>query len=170
MGQHHPQLGAAALLMRLLLQLVHLLQHPLRLRDEPLALLGGDHARGGTLENAHPVFLFQIFQRLADIGLRRVQLLCRCRHRPPFHDGYQIPQFRNIHEPLRVVCSRSRIVTISPRRCQAGRNFVRSRRAAGRFGMAAACALAIFSGKNIFNSQSRKICGFSGIAFSREES
>ena len=123
MGQHHPQLGAAALLMRLLLQLVHLLQHPLRLRDEPLALLGGDHARGGALENAHPVFLFQILQRLADIGLRRVQLLCRRRHRPPFHDGYQIPQFRNIHEPLRVVCSHNRIVTISPRRCQAGEFF-----------------------------------------------
>ena len=41
MGQHHPQLGAAALLVRLLRQLVHLLQHPLRLPDEPLALLGG---------------------------------------------------------------------------------------------------------------------------------
>ena len=133
MGQHHPQLGAAALLVRLLLQLVHLLQHPLRLRDEPLALLGGDHARGGALENAHPVFLFQILQRLADIGLRRVQLLCRRRHRPPFHDGYQIPQFRNIHEPLRVVCSRNYIVTISPRRCQAGEFFALSRRAAGRF-------------------------------------
>ena len=120
MGQHHPQLGAAALLVRLLLQLVHLLQHPLRLPDEPLALLGGDHARGGALENAHPIFLFQILQCLADIGLRRVQLLCRRRHRPPFHDSYQISQFRNIHEPLRVVCSRNRIVTISPRRCQAG--------------------------------------------------
>ena len=133
MGQHHPQLGAAALLVRLLLQLVHLLQHPLRLRDEPLALLGGDHARGGALENAHPVFLFQILQRLAHIGLCRVQLLCRRRHRPPFHDGYQISQFRNIHEPLRVVCSRNRIVTISPRRCQAGEFFALSRRAAGRF-------------------------------------
>lgn len=68
MGQHHPQLGAAALLMRLLLQLVHLLQHPLRLRDEPLAPLGGDHARGGALENAHPVFLFQIFSALLTLG------------------------------------------------------------------------------------------------------
>ena len=122
MGQHHPQLGAAALLVRLLLQLVHLLQHPLRLPDEPLALLGGDHARGGALKDAQPVFLFQILQRLADVGLRRVQLLCRRRHRPPFHDGYQIPQFRNIHDPLRVVCSRNCIVTISPRRCQAGEN------------------------------------------------
>ena len=122
MGQHHPQLGAAALLVRLLLQLVHLLQHPLRLPDEPFALLGGDHTRGGALKDAQPVFLFQILQRLAHIGLRRVQLLCRRRHRPPFHDGYQIPQFRNIHELLRVVCSHNRIVTISPRRCQAGEN------------------------------------------------
>ena len=34
--------------------------------------------------------------------------------------------------------------------------------------MASACALAIFSGKIIFNSQFWKICGFSRIAFSRE--
>ena len=34
--------------------------------------------------------------------------------------------------------------------------------------MAAACALAMFSGKIIFNSQFWKICGFSRIAFSRE--
>ena len=38
---------------------------------------------------------------------------------------------------------------------------------AGRFGMRAACALRISSGKIILNLQCRKICGFSGIAFSR---
>mgnify|MGYP000231874441 CR=1 FL=1 len=68
MGQHHPQLGAAALLVRLLRQLVHLLQHPLRLPDEPFALLGGDHARGGAFKDAQPVFLFQVLQCLADVG------------------------------------------------------------------------------------------------------
>ena len=36
--------------------------------------------------------------------------------------------------------------------------------------MAAACALAIFSGRIIFNLQFWKICGFSRIAFSREGS
>lgn len=68
MGQHHPQLGAAALLMRLLLQLVHLLQHPLRLRDEPLTLLGGDHARGGALEMRTPYSSSRFFSALLTLG------------------------------------------------------------------------------------------------------
>ena len=134
MGDHHPQLGAALPgVVGVLGEAVHLFQHPRGLLDEPTSLLSGDHAGGGALEDAQPVFLFQILQRLADVGLRRVQLLCRRRHRPPFHDGYQIPQFRNVHELLRVVCSHNRIVTISPRRCQAGEFFALSRRAAGRF-------------------------------------
>ena len=70
MGQHHPQLGAAALLMRLLRQLVHLLQYPLRLPDEPLALLGGDHARGGALQKmaANPYSSSRFFSALLTFG------------------------------------------------------------------------------------------------------
>lgn len=68
MGQHHPQLGAAALLVRLLRQLVHLLQHPLRLPDEPLALLGGDRTRGGAFKMRNPYSSSRFFSALLTLG------------------------------------------------------------------------------------------------------
>ena len=97
-GQHHPQLGAAALLAAgVQIQPVHLVQHPLGLLDEMPALLGGDHAGGRALEDADAVFLFQILERLAHVGLGGIQLFCRRRNRAPFANGHQITQFRDIH-------------------------------------------------------------------------
>ena len=101
MGQHHPQLRAALLLfLDAPAQAVHIFQHPLGLLDEPPPLLGGDHAGGGALKDADVILLFQIFQRLADVGLGRIQLLCRSAHRPPLHDGDQIAQFCNVQALL----------------------------------------------------------------------
>ena len=98
MGQHHPQLGAAALLAAgVQIQPVHLVQHPLGLLDEMPALLGRDHSGGRALKDTDAVFLFQILERLAHIGLGGIQLFCRSGDGAPLADGHQITQFRDIH-------------------------------------------------------------------------
>ena len=89
MRQHHPQLGTATLLLAgIHVQPVHFLQYPLCLLDEPPPLLGGDHPGGRALKNAQAVFFFQVLERLAHVRLGRIQLLCRRRHRAPFHDRH----------------------------------------------------------------------------------
>ena len=70
----------------------------------------------------NPYSSSRFFSALLTLGCAAYSCFAAADTDPPFHDGYQIPQFRNIHEPLRVVCSRNCIVTISPRRCQAGEN------------------------------------------------
>ena len=99
-------------------QPVHLLQHPLGLLDEVPSLFGGDHAGGRALKHADAVFLFQVLQCLAHVGLGGVHLLCRRAHRAPLHDGHQITKFRNIHAvpPFCVILF---IVSIPLPHCQA---------------------------------------------------
>ena len=100
MGDHHPQLGAALPgVVGIFGQAVYLFQHPRGLLDEPPPLLSGDHAGGRALKDAQAVFLFQILQRLADVGLGGVELLCRSAHRPPFLDRNEITQFRDVQSP-----------------------------------------------------------------------
>ena len=82
------------------------------LLDEPPPLLSGDHAGGRALKDADAVFLFQILQRLAHIGLGRIQLLCRRAHGAPLADGHQITQFRNIH--VTAPCSKNHSYFIKP--------------------------------------------------------
>ena len=97
MGDHHPQLGAALPgVVGIFGQAVYLFQHPCGLLDEPPPLLGGDHAGGGALKDADVILLFQIFQRLADVGLGGVELLCRSAHRAPFLNGNEITQFCDV--------------------------------------------------------------------------
>ena len=98
MGDHDSQLGTALLLLlHALVQAVHLFQDPGGLLNEMPPLLRGDHTGRRALKNAQVIFFFQIFQRLAHIGLGRVQLLGSSAHRAPLHDGYQISQFGNVH-------------------------------------------------------------------------
>ena len=112
-GQHHPQLRTAALpAAGVQIQPVHLVQHPLCLPDKMPSLFGGDHAGGRALKDADAVFLFQILERLAHIGLGRIQLLCRRAHRAPLADGHQITQFRNIH--VTAPCSKNHSYFIKP--------------------------------------------------------
>jgi len=101
MGQHHSQFGAALLLLlHAPAQQIHIFQHPLGLFDEPPPLLGGDHAGGRALKDPDLVLFLQVFQRLADVGLGRIQLLCRGADRAPLHDRNQIPQFCNVQALL----------------------------------------------------------------------
>ena len=96
-GDHHPQLGAALPgVVGIFGQAVYLFQHPRGLLDEPPPLLGGDHAGGRALKDAQAVFPFQILQRLADVGLGGVELLCRSAHRAPFLNGNEITQFCDV--------------------------------------------------------------------------
>ena len=112
-GQHHPQFRTAALpAAGIQIQPVHLVQHPLCLPDKMPSLFGGDHAGGRALKDADAVFLFQILERLAHIGLGRIQLLCRRAHGAPLADGHQITQFRNIH--VTAPCSKNHSYFIKP--------------------------------------------------------
>ena len=112
-GQHHPQLRTAALpAAGIQIQPVHLVQHPLCLPDKMPSLFGGDHAGGRALKDADAVFLFQILECLAHIGLGRIQLLCRRAHGAPLADGHQITQFRNIH--VTAPCSKNHSYFIKP--------------------------------------------------------
>ena len=98
MGDHDPQLGTALLLLlHALVQAVHLFQDTGGLLNEMPPLLRGDHTGRRALKNTQVIFFFQIFQRLAHIGLSGIQPLCRRTHRSALHDGYQISQFGNVH-------------------------------------------------------------------------